>query len=127
MEIGRQFMDFWRCIGNDVILQRSYYYGHHRSDSVTVRSNLMLLLLENLLHTSPSPGPNRGPCSPRGTTRRRNSSEHSPIQKDSLYCTLHANNITCLLPSIRHSCSLACCYRRVSQYRLGCSLVSYFL
>ena len=65
-----------------------------------LRSNLFILLHQNLLHTSSFSSTSARPRSPRTTKSRRNSNEQSAIQKDSVHSTLGSSTISGLLSPI---------------------------
>ena len=77
-----------------------YFFKSDNSINHTVFNNFSLLLQEDLPSHPPSSSSNAiGPCSPRATERRRNSTEHSKIPKDCFCSTMGPNNISRLLSS----------------------------
>ncbi len=123
---------FWLCF---TVVALLYFYDSRIKDlSVSTITPLCLmtsafLLYKNIPHTTTTSSSSTGPCSPRTAERRRNSIEYSTIQKDSVDCTVGADNISGLLPSICYSSNLNLYWiiNTNSGHRIGRSNNSYLL
>ncbi|KAL9960172.1 hypothetical protein ACROYT_G033588 [Oculina patagonica] len=98
-------------------------------NNISMYSVIYLMLHNDLSHASPSPSSSKRSCSPRTTERRRNATEYSTIQKDSIQCLMDTNNISGLLFSVCYRIYI--CYYGIRHailfLRLGSYNISFYV
>ena len=77
------FLVNWCFTWMDPYVEKKYYLDGNRCSYNVLCGNLDLQLHEDLHQTTTSLSLNAKPCSPRTAERRRDSTEHRNIQKDS--------------------------------------------
>ena len=90
---------FGQCRLTNISIQHISLFLHNGYSTVNLCISLHFLLHENLSHAAPLSFSSTPRYSPR-PERRKNSSEYSTIQKDSIQCTMGSVVITGLLSSI---------------------------
>ena len=111
---------FDQCCLTNISIQRTNLYLHHMYYTVYLCGSLHFLLHEDISHSSPLSISSTRQYSPRTAQRRKNSSEYSTIQKDSIQCIVGPGVLSGLLSSIWFSNNFNHCTQNVSAISWLC-------